>query len=158
MRLMTPPPSPVEHATTCRCERCGRMLPTVDAVCAPCETELAAPAVDHPRGRYRCPACSQAFVRPDFTLVPAQARWYVPQSQALCCPHCHARLLDRLNPKLPAREAVALIALALGAQFLLPARQIRPALVVLVLVFLGLQLARRPWRLPDALRYERDGG
>lgn len=153
---MTPPPDAA--SLTCRCERCGRLLPSPDAVCAPCEAELAAPAVDHPRGKYRCPACSLAFVRPDFTLVPAHARWYVPQSQALCCPHCRTRLLDRRYPKLPAHEAVACIVLALAAQFLLPPRQTRLALFALLLVFVGRLLYRRPWRVPDEQRYGRDPG
>ena len=156
---MTPPPPPPDAAAlACRCERCGRLLPSPDAVCGPCEAELAVPDVDHRRGRYRCPACSQAFARPEFTLVPANARWYVPQSQALCCPHCKTRLLDRRYPRMPAREALAFIALALASQFLLPPRQTRLALFALILVFLGLQLYRRPWRVPDEQRYDRDPG
>lgn len=153
---MMPPPDAA--ALACRCERCGRQLPSPDAVCAPCEAELAAPEVDHRHGKYRCPACSQAFARPDFTLVPANARWYVPQSQALCCPHCQVRLLDRRYPKVQARETVALMALAIAAQVLLPPPQRRLALFVLMLVCLGLLLYRRPWRLPDEQRYGRDPG
>lgn len=152
---MTPTPPPDAAALRCRCERCGRALPAIDAVCEACETELSAPAVDHAHGPYRCPACERPFKRPDFTLVPAQARWYVPQSQALACPHCRALLLDRLNPKMPAREAFALMALAVAAQFMLPIRHTRIAMMVLVLVYLGLQLYRRAWGLPKDQRYAR---
>ncbi|HLO93111.1 MAG TPA: hypothetical protein VK195_02235 [Burkholderiaceae bacterium] len=157
MTLTPPsPPSPDAAQLACRCERCGRLLPSQDAVCAPCEAELAAPAPDHRRGKYRCPACSQAFVRPDVTLRPAHARWYMPQYPAPCCPHCRVRLLDRRHPRMPAREALTLVAPALASQILLPSRQFRLVLFVLLLVFLGLQIYRHPWGLPDELRYERD--
>ena len=139
------------------CDRCGNDLPSADAVCIACDAELSAPLVKGLRsGKHICPGCNSSFDTPDITLEPEGAKWYVPQSQGLRCPHCRLRLLDTRNPRMPPRRIAGLVVLALCTQILLPARYTRTGLIVLALTYLALYLRRRSWGVAESRRYARD--
>lgn len=80
-----------------QCQQCGRPLAAADSVCAFCDKELSHPIHLKPTtqagsGRYACPACHQRFDRWKSKLLPAGARWYVPQNLSPACPLCDAAL------------------------------------------------------------------
>ncbi|SDO12933.1 hypothetical protein SAMN05216303_101593 [Rhodoferax sp. OV413] len=148
-------PAPASEARTC--ERCGCELPSADAVCAKCDSELSARAKG-PQflGKHNCPSCQLAFSKPAFVLTPAGAKWYVPQVQRLACPHCNAFLLDTRNPRLSSSQIFALLFLVVCAQFLLPAPYALPGRIAIAFALLALYVYRRSWGVPDSRRYIRD--
>lgn len=139
------------------CQQCGRALPAADAVCAPCNAELAAPPADGLiTGKYSCPSCARKFPKPAFALEPANAKWYVPQVQKLVCPHCNIQLLDSRNPPLSPYQVFALFVLATCAPLFVPTAYAQTVRIVLVIALLATYLWRRAWRLPESRRYIRD--
>lgn len=100
-----------------RCESCGAVLPTPDAVCPRCEQELASAAANPASGRYRCPACSSRFDRASLAWYPPDAPWYWPQRQENQCPHCRSFLRDRNAIPFSTTEYAILGVLVVAAQF-----------------------------------------
>lgn len=139
------------------CEGCGCALPSADAVCAQCNAALAAPPDEGLiTGKYSCPGCARTFPKPASVLVPANAKWYVPQVQKPACPHCNIQLLDSRNPPLPPYQIFALFVLATCAPLLVPAAYAQGVRIVLVLALIATYLWRRAWRVPESRRYVRD--
>jgi uncharacterized paraquat-inducible protein A len=137
-----------------RCERCGTLLPAIDAVCPRCDRELATPEPSPPAGTYRCPACDARFDRPTPTLRPRQAPWYRPQFPAIQCPHCATELRDRKRVHHSVRE-LALFWLALVAADFSPWRPY--AQIAVAVVFFAVELRRwlrvRSASIPEAERF-----
>lgn len=98
----------------CRCQGCGALLPTPDAVCPRCDAELsAAPA---PAGPFICPHCQQGFASLAQVQWPPHVPWWRPTTMLLACPHCSTPLRDRYMAQPPGWLLLAAIAGALASQ------------------------------------------
>jgi hypothetical protein len=152
---MNPLSDPVPQASEpSHCESCGRNIPKPEAVCIQCDQEsAAASAAIPPGGKYPCPACSQTFEKPRMVLVPADAKWYVPQVQASACPHCCVRLRDVRTPHLSQLQVVGLFVFAVCAPLLVPADYATAARTCVVICLLTIYASLRSWGVPDSRRY-----
>lgn len=144
--------------STLRCEACGRVLASGNAVCGCAESRAvqalgAAQNLDtqlarrEAAARFRCPACTRRFdaaqLKP--VAVPSAAPWYRLQISGRACPHCGTALVSRYlpmalqSPSLP----LGLILVAMGQKLVLAAFGVDRAYaqaiaIVVIAVALGL--------------------
>lgn len=142
--------------TNMRCDGCGKVLASPDAVCTDCAAKIRAELDAPPQGKHPCPVCAGRFDRPRHELWPAGAKWYVPRQLKPTCPQCRSFLRDNRYPALPAHLVWLLIVTALAAWLVLPATYTRGALVVLLIAYLILHLRERKRNKDAASRYSRD--
>lgn len=97
-----------------RCENCGAILASPDAVCLRCERELTESPFF---GKYRCPNCASRFDQPALGWWPPNVPWYRPQIQKPECPQCKAYLRDRKTFELTIFERWGMRALVFASIF-----------------------------------------
>lgn len=112
-----------------RCANCGTLLPTPDAVCPRCESELSSAV-----GKYRCPNCDSHFDQPAQGWWPLNAPWYWPQKQKAQCPHCKVCLRDKKALVITPIEWWGAFAILIVVNF----SPWRPGTQIVALVLLGL--------------------
>lgn len=100
---------------TLRCQGCGALLPTPEAVCGRCEAELSAEA-HSPPGKYICPHCHERIAGLVQVPWPPHVAWWRPTTMRLQCPRCDTPLRDRHAVQLPGWLMAVVIVAALGVQ------------------------------------------
>lgn len=100
--------------------------------------------------------CEQHFKRARHALWPANAPWYIARQFKPQCPHCLGFLRDRLHPRPPVSMIILLIGASLAAQQMLPAPLTKPALGLLLLVYLFMHWRRRERGISPRHRFAPD--
>ena len=102
-----------------RCELCGHLLPSADAICTDCDMRLKAEAEIN-NLRHECPLCKNKIAEFEQILWPENAKWYTAQQQRSRCPSCKGVLRSKYDTKQFRRVNFVLYFVALAVTFLLP--------------------------------------
>lgn len=130
-------------AADCRCDGCGALLPSLDAVCSRCDAELAPPAA--PVGRFVCPQCRGRFEQLSHVPWPRRVPWWRPTTISLQCPHCSTPLRDRFRPHIPGWIVAAAMVAVVASQLYMPGRA-RVVMGLLIVTAVYAPLAWSAWR------------